>query len=231
MNVAYFVTGMGRSGTQWLAHLLNKDPDVWCYHEPFTAHDVNAYARIYAGKLDAEEYALQRHKIVIRAIQRRKAKNWAEVNSYLRYMVPALRSEFCCPVAGLARDGRYVVRSLMQRGVYQKPNYPPIKPPKELRDASAFAKCCWYWTDTYERLFDQDVTVFRLEAMNADYGYFAWMCDYLGANVSRPQWEQEAGERMNVSVENTRPPVWSSAQEAAFSEIAGSVMARLGYAW
>ncbi len=153
--------------------------------------------------------------------------------------MPELRREFGVPVVAIVRDGRYVVRSLMARGCYQREGYPPIEADHiqgvegrarlDWDTVSAFAKCCWYWATTYRLLERQNVPLYYLEKLNADYDYFEGLCDVLGLTVQQGDWQQHAGKRTNVSVEDEGPPVWGAAQWAQFGALAGDVQRRLGY--
>ena len=134
MQPRFIITGHGRSGTQWLARLLDKcDPSVYVHHEPLPKFDAARYARVYAGTLDAAEFLRQRQPQMEQIWQRHPDDGYAEVNGCLRYCVPALREAFPdTPILALVRDGRYVVRSLLARGCYRRPGYPSIEPPGKM---------------------------------------------------------------------------------------------------
>jgi hypothetical protein len=170
MNIRFIVTGHGRSGTLWLAKALNQDASVACHHEPLAQFDARHYANVYDGTMDAAKFVRLRRKRMELVAERHPERDYAEVNSYLRYCVPALRAEFPgVPIVAVVRDGRYVVRSMLARGCYQRENYPPIQPPIPL---DAFDACAWYWAETYRRLIEDGVLVFRLEDLNATYKQF-----------------------------------------------------------
>lgn len=59
MKGAFFVTGQGRSGTMWLAQVLNKALGVRGHHEPIQA-DVHVYVLIYRGELSGRYYLTDR---------------------------------------------------------------------------------------------------------------------------------------------------------------------------
>ena len=98
MDVRFFVTGHGRSGTQWLARLLNQDPTVNVHHEPVAQFDARHVAGLYDGTADVGKFFRQRKKKMERVWERHPDKGYAEVNSYLRYCVPELREEYSIDV-------------------------------------------------------------------------------------------------------------------------------------
>jgi len=226
MDIRFFIVSQGRSGSQWLARVLNRDPGILVHHEPLAQFDAARYAKVYYGKLDALDY-VQSRRLRMEAIwQRHPDKGQAEVNSYLRYVVPELRYEFDVPVLGLVRDGRYVVRSLMARGCYQKENYPPIASAQEM---TPFEACCWYWASAYRLLERQQVPLYYLEKLNSDYDYFRELCQAAGATVRERDWLRFAGVRLNTSGTEEGPPVWDYKQWETFERLAGDVQKALGY--
>ena len=228
MQPRFIVTGHGRSGTLWLARLLNQcDDSVNVHHEPLAQFDAARYADVYHGTLDAAEFVCQRRLRMERVWQRHPDQGYAEVNSYLRYCVPALHEAFPdTPVLGLVRDGRFVVRSMLARGCYRREGYPPIVPPEEM---SSFASCCWYWADTYRRLIEQGVIVYPLEALNESFAALMALADQAGARVSRDVWLRHAGKRANVGVADDEPPVWTAEEAETFARVAGDVQRWFGY--
>jgi len=108
-GLRFVVTGMGRSGTLWLARLLDADPTVRVHHEPINS-DADRYVEAYYGRLDPLAWMEKRKAAMHRIWQRAPEQDYAEVNSYLRYEVATLY-HLGVPVFVLVRDGRYVVRS------------------------------------------------------------------------------------------------------------------------
>ena len=221
MNVRYFVTGQGRSGTKWLATVLDCDPSVRVRHEALRQWDARVYRHIWTGKLDAVEYLESRRK---KMEEIAVAEDHAEVNSYLRYCVPGLRQVFGVPVVGLVRDGRYVVRSMLARGVFVKKS--PLPKPQEY---DAFTACCWYWADTYQRFDQQDVLTFRLEDVSQDFDAFQKLRGAIGANVSRHDWRKFRDKVIHAGRSAGKPLDWTAEQKTTFRNVAGDVQERFGY--
>lgn len=221
VNVAFLVTGHGRSGTCWLAGLLDRSPGVRVYHEPIPA-DIDAHARIRNGTLDAGDYLERRRAWMEEVWRRHPAERYAESNSYLRYCARAAGRAFGAPVAALVRDGRLVVRSMLARGCYQRPGYPPI-PAEE--GVTPLEKCAWYWADSCRRLADEKVPFFRLEDLNADRDAYEILCRFLGVYLVASAWYEARGRAVNVGV-GGEPLDWGAAETDAFLEMAGDVFAR-----
>jgi hypothetical protein len=225
MSIRFIVTGMGRSGTLWLSRLLDQDPGVAVHHEPLAQYDAQHYAEVYYGGMDVVNAVVQRIPRMEKIQRRHRDRDYAEVNSYVRYYVPALRNVLRVPIAAIVRDGRYVVRSLLARGCYQREEFPPIRPPTE---TGPFASCCWYWADAYRRLLETGIPIIRLEALNEGFKTFQILCQYLHVEVTMEQWRGFAGNPDNVDVGNA-PLEWSDEQNATFDELAGYVWRALGY--
>jgi len=226
MDLRFFITGHGRSGTLWLAQTLDRDPAVTVHHEPLPRFDASRYGKVYAGEMDALDYVQSRIPRMQSIWQRFPDRGYAEVNSYLRYVVPELRHEFSVPIVGIVRDGRFVVRSMMALGCYQKEGYPEIPSPEGM---DAFEACCWYWATTYRLLERQGVPLFYLEKLNSDYDYFCELCRAVGITVRHENWLRHANRRANVGVVDEKPPVWGAAQWSQFGAWAGDVQRALGY--
>lgn len=215
MRPRFLVTGMGRSGTSWLAEILNLDDEVRVHHEPL-GMDRDAGFNALKGQLDVHLF-MQRREIAMRKIQDKDQgrRAYAEVNSHLRYMAPEFREYFGCPVFGLVRDGRECIRSLINQQVFMLPNYPPIQAPP----ASYFGKVCWYWAEAYQRLIDQGIFCYRLDRLNQSYAYFSSLCNQIGVQITKQQWAQMAGQRINAATYH-ETPVWD---EDEFLRVAGDV--------
>lgn len=228
-KIKFVVTGQGRSGTLWLARLLNRDPNIIVHHEPGFVLGRNVYANFFRG-IDPIDYLIKRRKKILRYVEEvQKGIPFAEVNGYLRYCVPGLRKIFRVPIVAIIRDGRYVVRSMLHGGTYSHPGYPPVaaiaKPWCELWPSmDAFSRTCWYWADTYRRLLKQNVPYFYLERLNKDWEYVIELCEQLGVQLDEQEWRTKfAGHRVNIGVQTTELPDWDLTQRKQFEEFAGDI--------
>lgn len=227
---SFVVTGHGRSGTLWLANLLDLTPDsIAVIHEPLSHYDRPRYAQVWAGELDEHKFIRDRipHIYEVKASPRGGlGLGYAEVNSFLRYSVQGIRDVIGCPVAGIVRDGKRVVNSLIVHGCFQARGNPEhyIQPPEELR-GSVFMQCCWYWADTYRRLLalEEWLPIFRLEDLNDNYAAFETLCYEVGISPpSEAIWERHIGVRKNISLPD-EPVEWSDEWEAEFARLAGDI--------
>lgn len=233
MQIAFFVTGQGRSGTKWLARLLDRSPGVKVYHEAIGGWDARVYEKIYNRRENPLEYLKKREPMMERLWKRYPNRSFAEVNSYLRYCVPELRKIFRVPTVAIIRDGRFVIRSMLSRGIYRR--RPRIRPIAE-RDASPmliskwermsrFERVCWYWADAYRILQAQDVPIFQIEELTRDYNILLSLCqNHLLIEPNRRAWQRFSKRRINVTKELPQtPPVWTLREAEAFEELAGDI--------
>lgn len=226
MSVRFFVTGMGRSGTKWLANALNRDPSVHVLHEPFAGIESRQYINMHVAGFDR---SLEFYSHRLDGIESRCSlwgQDWGEVNSYIRYAVPIFQELWDAPIAGLIRDGRMVVRSLMRRGVYVK-RY-PLVPPRNL--TTPIEMCAWYWADTYRLLHKWDVPIYRLEDLTSDYTQFKKLCDYIGVQIEEIAWKPLSRRRINVSIKDPNPPDWDGEQMVQFLNNAADIQEAY-YGW
>ncbi len=220
MKVRFMITGHGRSGTTWLAEVLDTDKSVRVHHEPCASQfDVARYWRVHDGTFDPVDFVQQRKAHMQIVWDRGAPDDYSEVNSYLRYSAKEYSEEYVCPVVGIIRDGRLTVSSMMSIGVYQRPKYPPVITPGELD--GAFEKCCWYWADTYRRLDEQCIMIYRLEDLSTDFSVFSQLCDVIGVSVDRKVWDRMKDKRVNS---RPRKDVkWDKIRISAFEMIADDV--------
>jgi hypothetical protein len=222
----FFVTGMGRSGTKWLADLLNCSPTVACHHEPFPGFDNERTCHLpWADGYATIEYLKARRS---RVDEKRGGERWGEVNSYLRLGIVHIRRVFGeCPIAGLIRDGRESVKSLMTRNIFKRSGQPPswcksVQPPQSCE--TRFEKIVWYWSLMYRFLLNCGVPIFRLEELNGDYDSLCDLSAYLEIEQpSRQDWVSRKDNPLNQG-QNSSP--WTNQEEKHFQQIAGSIQER-----
>jgi len=231
VDIRFFITGQGRSGTMWLARLLDLDPDIKVFHEAGGRLDSNRFAGFHRG-VNARKYLLgPRLARTEQVMERWPGLPFAEVNSYLRYCVPELREVYEVPVLGIVRDGRYTVRSMLARGIYQTSGRPPIRPLggdilADWPGMKPFARTCWYWADAYRRLLEQIVMIFTLERLNSDYEYFSGLCEMAGVSIPLEIWRKRAGQPTHEGIPRGTPLGFDSKELAIFEALAGDVQRR-----
>ncbi|MDA3792459.1 MAG: hypothetical protein PF545_02225, partial [Elusimicrobia bacterium] len=80
----FFILSIGRSGTKFLADLLNKAQGVYIVHEP-VRDDFQAYQDAFHSEEKARDYSrhFRKKEIYLRA-RKKGIKSYGEVNSLLR---------------------------------------------------------------------------------------------------------------------------------------------------
>ncbi len=243
-----FVTGMGRSGTTWLAGLLQEADGCVCRHE-FIGDRQYWLLSWYLGASWAVP-CLERAKA---EIDRRFPEGvFVDVNGYLHHSVPFLKEVFGdVAVFHLVRDPRNVVPSIHAR---RNPEDMQILPKDEgdIRhwiDRGKFWQICWNWADTTKRLVAQGIPVLQFERLVSDYEYLRTrLLEPAGIHVAEDFWEEARRNRCNRTrsrlyryvyaklrgrqpVTNTLPPYeeWSAERKQAFRDLCGEAMQLVGY--
>lgn len=240
----FFVLGVGRSGTKFLANLLNNDDRALVLHEPVRA-DFRAVVAAHKSSEAAGRYIMRFRKKKIYCLIRTRGigiGTYGEVNSALRFHARALKDSLPdAKLMHLARDGRQVVRSIMGRGHYTGDGighhsifpaaYDPLS--QTWGDLSRFEKVCWLWADGNRRVREQVPRLVRFEDLTNDYMYFRQnVAEPLSIFVNREEWIEAINNPMNTSRHYTIPDwtEWDSDLTDCFWAICGDEMAALGYA-
>ncbi len=237
----FFIVGMGRSGTTFLARLFDKIPQVAAYHEALG--DKQALIQAVNNKTAAFDYFRGYRKLLIaRRLLLAKAGIYCESNSYLRYHVDALSILWKPKILHIVRDGRLVVRSMMNRDVFSSHNKkghswvikPQVGDPyrEKWEEMDRFAKACWYWAYTNDFLLEYDLSIIRFDDIISSYDLFLQQIPKaLSDGISFQMWKIETGKPKNISRNYLFPhhSAWSEQQKRQFDAICGSTMERLGY--
>ena len=98
--IHYCVTGLERSGTTWLAHVLSEDGSVVVEHEPqlIKVLDSRVQAMAAQGILDADLHVQARYAYWQRHSQ---DKELTEVSHYARYFARDIQRVHDIPVAAI----------------------------------------------------------------------------------------------------------------------------------
>ncbi|MCB0046997.1 MAG: hypothetical protein KDD92_16355 [Caldilineaceae bacterium] len=235
----FFILGLGRSGTTFLAHLLAEDRRARVYHEP-VRRDFQAYNRAFVNPAAAQRY-IARFRSRDIYLRGRDATVYGEVNSALRRHAFALQT--CFPQATLlhlVRDGRDVVRSLAPRRTLRPddPNTSAVQPQPydpwydNWPSMDRFARLCWYWQAENAFVRQAAGATIRFEELLANYDVLAAsVLDPCRLHVSRAQWQQAVARPRNRTERHAlaEPEAWLPEQNATFWRICGEEMAACGY--
>ena len=237
----FFLLGIGRSGTRFLAELLNTDKNAIVFHEPIP-EDFDAFCIAYKNEKAAFRYISKyRKKKMYSLVKGVDVKTYGEVNSVLRYHVEALIK--CFPHARtlhLVRDGRDVVRSFMSREHYDKGSKghhalrPVKKDPLYYRwgTLSRFEKICWLWADANRRVRQHANRYVKFEKLISDYTYFQENIEnYLEVDIGREKWIAAVNRPKNTSKHFIIPhwKEWDERLAESFKRICGDEMRMFGY--
>lgn len=237
----FFVLSIGRSGTAFIAHLLNKSPRTYVVHEPVIA-DFPAYLEAFRDEHSAQRYVQDFRKWEIYARAGKPGiTTYGEVNSILRRHHQALQRAF--PNAAfihLIRDGRDVVRSMMSRRIftYKDPITSLLRPREgdpfnnRWSSMSRFEKVCWYWQTENKFLRNSIGNTVQLEKLVADYDYLhEKLLRPLNLDIPREAWERGIDKPKNATQHYQIPhwSAWDSETVATFEAICGHEMLKAGY--
>jgi hypothetical protein len=237
----FFILAIGRSGSMFLAHLLDQAPEARVYHEP-TRVDFAAYTEAFYDQKAAEDYLSRyRKKEIYLRMRDSQSATYGEVNTNLRRHCNALKRVFPdATFVHLVRDGRDVIRSMMSRRTFRSwdPVTSLIRPQEgdpqcdTWPGMNRFEKLCWYWSAENRYLRNCVQRTVRFEDLISDYGYFEdSLLSPLQLEIADQAWREASMTPKNVT-RRYRIPHWSSwdvTMQRAFERICGEEMARNGY--
>ncbi|NEQ51946.1 MAG: hypothetical protein F6K11_17710 [Leptolyngbya sp. SIO3F4] len=120
-NAMSFCTGMGRSGTHFMAKLFQKTPGVEAYHMDHignsAADSFFQYAKWYELDVDQTPLFSSRSFLSSRAAALKNEK-YFESNPYLNLHIRDLSHHFDCKILIIYRDPKKVVESHYNKGWY-----------------------------------------------------------------------------------------------------------------
>lgn len=237
----FFILGFGRSGTAFMANLLNQAQGAHVFHEP-VLEDFYAHLRAHYNMKIARKYMLGfRKKEIYSRMSRFPSGVYGEVNGILRCHVEAIRVAFPdAALIHLVRDGRDVVRSTMPRRMMTLKNplslmiHPAESDPWRSRWATMdrFARICWYWQEENSRLRKSVGRTVQLEKILFDYDYFHnEILEPCHIHIDREKWEMAVTFPRNTTKEFSMPgwDQWTPEQQKTFKEICGDEMEKCGY--
>ena len=240
---------MGRSGTLWLANVLNHVQNVDALHE----YIGNREFWLLSWYLPCNVYAMPYLQRAKKSIEKGFTKEFfIDVNGYLQNSVPELKKVFEQEMAfHLVRDGRAVIRSLYSRRSDNNIHLIPKNrgEVEQWIDGNKFSQICWNWASTTLKLISENIELIQFEKLTSDYGYFEEkLLRPFNFNFSRLLWKGLVSKKVNKTrstihrffyakikmkdfVKDELPPYekWTDSQKKTFKEICGEAMKRAGY--
>jgi hypothetical protein len=238
-KIIFFIGG-GRSGTTFIANIIKKSKNSSSFHE--SAGDRIACIDSYYNNLNFKQYMEgYRSFLIFFRILLSSKKIYSESNSYLRYSTDILKSLYRPVIFHLVRDGRLVVRSMMNRNTFTKQDRSHsglICPKKNDRfynswsNMSRFQKICWYWANINNSLIKNQLKTVKFEKLISSYEYFQLIIE-TECKIKIPYkiWKNEISIPKNISKSYHFPEwhYWSLEERCKFLEICGPTMEKLGY--
>ena len=246
------ITGSGRSGTTFLANLLNHAQDVEARHQFFGGRTA-MNAAFSRDTLRTISYYQPNHPMLEMTLRQQaeravaefpKLQAFVDVNPFLSYALDTVRrtlDDVLC--FQLVRNGREVVRSQYNSKKYIARGWGlPVVPsdPTTMERWGAysrFEKVCWLWNETVSRLLEQGVRSINLESIISDYRYLrSHLLEPSGINLDADVWHDLKKVRLHGSAFRLKRLVrgrpvkltWTPKHEAQFMAICGETMRTLG---
>lgn len=239
----FFVTGLGRSGTQWLAALLKEAPNAFVQHEWwYLRYEALLPMHTQDPKHFDRDYVTLRMNETHEAMRLSDKPIYGEVNSKARYFLPDLVEEFDSVVTlQLVRDGRDVVRSYHARQTFtgydlHKPLMPQSGRAKEQwPNFDRFQKLCWFWAWSTSMVDHHADGFVRFEDLLGESGWSILQERVLrpvGISLDKEVWERMRHvvvDRSSCSYTLPRWTVWDNWHKEWFRSMCSHMMKRFRY--
>jgi len=239
----FFFLSTARSGSKWLLNLLGKATACVARHEFSLNHRFDGTALSPEKNTGSGFEKLRRDPgrarsllEEVRAWTDTFPNDYVEANVYLGHFIGELREVFPeATIVHLHRDGRDVVRSLLNRSWYDTPedDRHPSFDVAGWEGLSSLEKACWYWRLTNEAIAQVADHRVALETLTADIASVAWLLSAIGLRLSLPELaRREHPLIVNAGHRHDVPPFgsWLPEDRAVFERVSGPVQALLGYA-
>ncbi|HUV39125.1 MAG TPA: sulfotransferase [Planctomycetota bacterium] len=230
----FFVLGLPRSGTTWLAKFFaGMNPEVLINHEAvkmdFYFDKIAAFA-----PWAAREYILggRAEHIAMRQRARPRFKRYGEITPRCRYISGALRDAYPdATFVHLVRDPRKAVVSMLNYGYYSTTGRPHRRQAPDAGRWSDVRRACWGWAYGHHRL-RRDIPEFvRIEDLLSDFAAVENLGRILRLDCSREAWEKQRQRKVNASRNFRTPPFeeWPPSWRREMEETLGDEAIRYGY--
>lgn len=239
----YFVLCPARSGSKWLVNFVDQATSCRALHD-WTLNHRRTEDGYELDKRTADDYlGLVESPNLASALIRQAAAHHRsilpgdvlEANVYLEPFLDEFRAQIPdAELIHLHRDGKDVVRSILNRDWYDTPfdRRHRVVPIPEWDELNQFERACWYYRHTQERLMTATKARISFERMVSDLAYLTRTLRELGIVVHPLLAETEFGKRIDANRRDEFPSYerWPEEYRMAFERICGDVQSALGYA-
>jgi hypothetical protein len=237
----FFVLSAARSGSKWLANFVDRATSCSARHE-WTLNHRRVGREMVADKRTSGDYVglVENRRLAQQLIQqavshyRTVPGDVLEANVYLEPFIPTLNAlGDDVTLLHLHRDGRDVVRSLLDREWYATPGDRKHRtvPIDDWAGLTQFERACWYWRYTNERIMPFASHHLRFEEIVRDPRVLSRRLDSLGIVVHPLLAEREFPKVINAAKSRRFPPYddWPGEYRRTFERICGPTQVALGY--
>jgi hypothetical protein len=235
-----FFLSTARSGSKWLASILDQASPLTARHEFSLNHRYNGNDLIYEQTtgpgfdlLDKDKERAEKLLLDVRTWIEEQGRDYGEANIYLERFLPQLQKVFPDAVlVHLYRNPADVVRSLINRDWYDTPGddrHPAIDVENWDR-LSQFEKVCWYVRTANENLMPLQAKI-CFEEMVSDPSCLEKSLKDIGIPFYPRLAQETFARKINANVENDFPEYahWPANLKETFDAICGELVKRLGY--
>ena len=238
----YFVLCPARSGSKWLVNFVDQATSCRALHD-WTLNHRRTEDGYELDKRTGDDFlGLVESPNLASALIRQAAAHHRsilpgdvlEANVYLEPFLDEFRAQIPdAELIHLHRDGKDVVRSILNRDWYDTPfdRRHRVVPIPEWDELNQFERACWYYRHTQKTLMAATKARISFERMVSDLGYLTRTLRELGIVVHPSLAETEFGKRIDANRRDEFPSYerWPEAYRMAFERICGDVQSALGY--
>jgi hypothetical protein len=237
----WFFLSTARSGSTWLARMLDRASSARGLHEFTLNHRFHGAALTRDKRTGEQVDALFADEPLLEQLMR-ESREWdssleadvAEANVYLVHALSTLRKVFPdAMLVHLCRDPNSVVRSLLSRRWYETPHDSahPHVPASDWETGSQLDRVAAYVVWVNEQLLAACLPRVQLEELAADPQSFADAMARLGIAFYPRLVGDSFGEAVNLGTTNDVRPVsaWGRGERRRLAARLGQLPARLGY--
>ena len=230
----WFVLSTARSGSKWMATVLDAASSASADHEFTLNHrlepdgSVRAEHRTGAGFVELQRRADEARQLIAeaRAVRDDAGVDHVEANVYLAHFLDELRAVHPDAVlVHLRRDPREVVRSLLERDWYDTPedDRHPVVDVRGWDGMSQLERCCWYVRRTNEVLVGACHLSIALEDATRDPGSLVDVWSRAGVAVHPRLLQPLVDQRVNAQRDRWLGSLadWSPDADATLAAILG----------